>query len=173
MSYESNDKQINNNSGKAGYTRIKSGDIKRRNVSRTPDMSRPTGRVANPNVALGSVPATRKPTPVASLHVEPEIQTITSTKKVSFPYTIVFLSLICSVLFMYMIFNFVQINEHTASVADLKSEVSTLKAEEKDLNAKLELKNDPATIERIAKEEYGMVKLEEISRQYIEFGSKN
>ena len=40
-----------------GYTRIKSGEHKRRSVTRTPDMSNPNGRVMNPNVSLGSMPA--------------------------------------------------------------------------------------------------------------------
>ena len=36
-----------------GYTRVKSGDIKRRSVTRTPDMSNPNAKAINPQVALG------------------------------------------------------------------------------------------------------------------------
>ncbi len=153
-----------------GYTRVKSGALKRRSVTRTPDMSNPNGRVASPNVALGSLPVVRgkeKAVPVASVRVEPTVRTITDTRKVSFPYSIVFLSLICSVLFFYMIFNYVQINEHTAAVSDLKSEIATLSTEKNDLSAKLDQKNDLAYIEKVAREELGMVKIDEITKKYI------
>ena len=155
-----------------GYTRVKSGDLKRRSVTRTPDMSNPNARAMNPNVAIGSVPVTvpqerKKVIPVAGVRVEPKVHTITDTQKVSFPYSIVFLSLICSMLFFYMIFNYVQINEHTATVSDLQAEINTLLVEKDDLNAKLDLKHDLSLIEQIAREELGMVKIDEITKKYI------
>ncbi len=154
-----------------GYTRVKSGEHKRRSVTRTPDMSHPTGRVANPNVAIGAVPAVRRAVPVASVHIEPTIHTVTSTKKVSFPYAVVFLSVICAMLFAYMILNFVQINEQTSVVADLRSDITALKSEEATLASRLEEKIDLSYIEKLAKEEYGMVKLEDITREYIDIDS--
>ncbi len=154
-----------------GYTRVKSGDLKRRAVTRTPDMSNPNGRVANPHVALGSLPAVKekKKEKVISpaVYAEPKVRTVTDTKKVSFPYSIIFLSLICSVLFFYMIFNYVQINEQTATVSDLKNEIATLATEKNDLSAKLEQKNDLVYIEKVAREELGMVKIDEITKKYI------
>ncbi|MBE6636587.1 MAG: septum formation initiator family protein [Ruminococcaceae bacterium] len=155
-----------------GYTRVKSGDLKRRSVTRTPDMSNPNARAMNPNVAIGSVPVSvpqdrKKVIPVAGVRVEPKVRTITNTQKVAFPYSIVFLALICSMLFFYMIFNYVQINEHTATVSDLQAEINTLLVEKDDLNAKLDLKNDLTLIEQIAREELGMVKLDEITKKYI------
>ncbi len=154
----------------SGYTRVKSGEHKRRSVVRTPDMSRPDAKVVNPNVALGSLPAAERKeraVPVAALRAEPKVRTITDTKKEAFPYSIVFLSLICSVLFIYMIFNYVQINEHTAALSDLKAEIATLSVEKDDLTAKLDKKNDLTYIEKIAREEYGMVKIDEITKKYV------
>ncbi|MBE6621344.1 MAG: septum formation initiator family protein [Ruminococcaceae bacterium] len=150
-----------------GYTRIKSGEHKRRSVTRTPDMSNPNGRVLNPNVSLGTVPANRQSAPVAAIHVEPKVRTINDPNKVPFPYSIIFLSLICSVLFFYMIFNYVQINEHTSTVSDLKNEITTLSTQKNDLDAKLDLKNDLVYIEKVAREELGMVKIDEITKKYI------
>lgn len=153
-----------------GYTRVKSGELKRRSVTRTPDMSNPNAKVMNPNMSLGSVPAVNnreKAIPIASVHVEPKVRTITDTQKVAFPYSIVFLSLICSVLFFYMIFNYVQINEHTTSISDLKNEITTLATEKDDLSAKLDQKNDLVYIEKVAREELGMVKIDEITKKYI------
>jgi cell division protein FtsB len=155
----------------SGYSRVKSGDLRRRSVTRTPDMSNPNGRIANPNVAVGSLPAVKEKKKdkliAAPVYVEPKVRTINDTKKEAFPYSIIFLSLICSVLFFYMIFNYVQINEHTAAVSGLKNEISTLATEKNDLSAKLDQKNDLVTIEKIAREELGMVKIDEITKKYI------
>ncbi len=158
----------------SGYTRVKSGEHKRRSVSRTPDMSNPDAKVLNPNVALGSLPKAakhEKVIPVASLHIEPKVRTVTEVKKEAFPFSIVFLSLICSFLFMYMIFNYVQINEHTSTVSDLKAEIATLGIEKDDLTAKLDKKNDLTYIEKVAREDLGMVKIDEIIKNYINIDS--
>jgi len=39
--------------------------------------------------------------------------------------------------------------------------------EKNDLNAKLDLKNDLVYIEKVAREELGMVKIDEITKKYI------
>lgn len=154
-----------------GYTRVKSGDLKRRSVTRSPDMSNPNARAASPSVAVGHVPASlvakNKTVPVAAVRVEPTVRTVTDTKKVAFPYSVVFLSLICSLLFFYMIFNYVQINEHTSYVSDLKSEIAALSFETDNLVTKLDRKNDLNLIEQIAKERLGMVGIDEITKKYI------
>jgi cell division protein FtsB len=154
-----------------GYSRIKSGEHKRRGVTRSPNMSNPNARAAKPEVSLGSLPV-KAPTskiavPVASVRTEPTVRTVTDTTKVAFPYSVVFLSLLCSLLFFYMIFNYVQINEHTSAVSDLKSEIATLSFEEEDLTAKLDIKNDLTIIEKIAKEKLGMVTVDEVTKKYI------
>ncbi len=154
----------------SGYSRVKSGEHKRRSVVRTPDMSNPDAVVVNPNVSLGSLPVSeRKDRAVSTvlLRTEPKVRTISDTRKTAFPFSIVFLSLICTVLFMYMIFNYVQINEYTSSVSDLKNDIATLSVEKDDLTAKLDKKNDLVYIEKIAREELGMVKIDEITKKYI------
>lgn len=154
-----------------GYTRVKSGELKKRSVTRSPDMSNPTARAETPSVSLGGIPVkapTRnKAIPVASVHVEPTVRTVSSTEKASFPYSVVFLSLICSLMFFYMIFNYVQINERTSAVSDLKADIATLSFEAEELGTKLEQKNDLTLIEQIATEKLGMVKIDEITKKYI------
>ena len=155
----------------SGYTRVKSGDLKRRSVTRSPDMSNPSARAEAARVTLGDLPVKaptkNKAVPIASVHVEPTVRTVTSTAKVSFPYSVVFLSLICSLMFFYMIFNYVQINEHTSAVSDLKADIATLSFEADELTTKLEQKNDLTLIEQIATERLGMVKIDEITKKYI------
>ncbi|MBE6581949.1 MAG: hypothetical protein E7648_01630 [Ruminococcaceae bacterium] len=154
-----------------GYSRIKNGEHKRRGVTRSPNMSNPNARAAKADVAVGSipvsVPAKKMAVPVASVRTEPTVRTVTDTTKTAFPYSVVFLSLLCSLLFFYMIFNYVQINEHTSTVSDLKSEIATLSFEAEDLTAKLDIKNDLTVIEKIAKEKLGMVTVDEVAKKYI------
>ena len=154
-----------------GYSRIKSGEHKRRGATRSPNMSNPNARAAKADLSLGSLPITapvkKMAAPVASVRTEPTVRTVTDTTKVSFPYSVVFLSLLCSLLFFYMIFNYVQINEHTSAVSDLKSEIATLSFEADDLTAKLDMKNDLTLIEKIAKEKLGMVTVDEVTKKYI------
>lgn len=166
-------KPINNKNDMrvSGYTRVKSGDLKRRSVTRSPDMSNPSARAEAPRVTLGGLPvrapSKNKVIPVASVHVEPTVRTVTASSKVSFPYSVVFLSLICSLMFFYMIFNYVQINEHTAAISDLKTDIATLSFETDELTTKLNQKNDLTLIEQIATEKLGMVKIDEITKKYI------
>lgn len=168
-----NDVRNANSSAKrsTGYSRIKSGEHKRRNVTRSPNMSNPNARAARPEVSLGSLPVSKQSNklavPVASVRTEPTVRTVTDTTKVAFPYSVVFLSLLCSLLFFYMIFNYVQINEHTSAVSDLKSEIATLSFEAEDLTAKLDMKNDLTLIEKTAREKLGMVTVDEIAKKYI------
>ena len=70
-----------------------------------------------------------------------------------------------------MIFNYVQINEHTSTVSDLKAEIATLGIEKDDLTAKLDKKNDLTYIEKVAREDLGMVKIDEIIKNYINIDS--
>ena len=166
-------KPINNKNDMrvSGYTRVKSGDLKRRSVTRNPDMSNPSARAEAARVTLGGLPvkapSKNKAIPVASIHVEPTVRTVTATTKASFPYSVIFLSLICSLMFFYMIFNYVQINERTSAISDLKADIATLSFESNELSTKLDKKNDLTLIEQLATEKLGMVKIDEITKKYI------
>ncbi len=153
-----------------GYSRVKSGDIRRRQVTRTPDMSHPNARAVAPSVAIGTlprVPEKPKNTSVAGVYIEPKVHTVIDTTKKAFPLTTILLSVICTVLMLFMIINYVKINEYTIVVSKLKSEISDLADEKKTLSAELDKKNDLELIEDIAKNELGMVKLEEIDKRYV------
>lgn len=116
--------------------------------------------------ATVSVGATPEITTVAGTGNK-ELKTITAPRRESFPLPILVLAIICAGLFAYMIYNYVLINEHTNVLADLRAEISTLSADINDLNAKLDQKNDLTLIERAAREEYGMVSIDEIEKRYI------
>lgn len=138
---------------------------RRRNVSRAPDMSKPRARRAAPAVSLGDLkkPATAVKTKVA----EPRIHTIPQVERKPFPIAFIFTTLMCSLLFMYMIYNIVRINEYTIDISEMKSRISELTAHQNELTLKLERKNDLVEIERIATQEYGMVKRDKVAKQYV------
>jgi len=69
-----------------------------------------------------------------------------------------------------MIYNIVRINEYTIDIAKLKSRLSELTAQQNELTLKLEKKNDLVEIERIATQEYGMVKRDKVAKQYVNVG---
>lgn len=55
--------------------------------------------------------------------------------------TIVF-SILCTVLVMFMMINFVKINEYTHDIADMQNELQRLERQEQELTVELEKKND-------------------------------
>lgn len=97
---------------------------------------------------------------------KPVMRTLESREVKPFPWSIVIVSVIGTILFMTMIYNNVQINEKTAQIESYSSEVSKLEKGLKDLTLELERKNDLRAIEERALE-LGMVKSDELSKQYI------
>jgi len=69
-----------------------------------------------------------------------------------------------------MIYNIVRINEYTIAISELKSRYNQLVTEQSELMLKLEKKNDLVEIERIATEQYGMVKRDKVAKQYVNVG---
>jgi Septum formation initiator. len=151
--------------------RSASGELRRRRtVSRTPDMSNPQARREAPSVSLGAVGRVSAQIKAKVKAAEPRIHTIPQTERKPFPVAFIFTTLLCSFLFMYMIYNIVRINEYTIDVSALKDQLSTLTTTQTELTLKLEKKNDLVEIERIATQEYGMVKRDKVTKQYVNVG---
>lgn len=81
---------------------------------------------------------------------KPKIRTIRAKDKKNLPVTAVFFICICTLLVMFLVVNYVQINEYTQEVASLKKELSTLEARRKELDLELEKKNDLTKIKEEA-----------------------
>ncbi len=149
-----------------------SGELRRRrSVSRTPDMSSPHARREAPSVSLGAVGRAQTQVKVKLKIAEPRIHTIAQTEGKPFPVAFIFTTLLCSMLFLYMIYNLVRINEYTIDISSLNKKMSTLTAAQTELTLKLERKNDLVEIERVATQEYGMVKRDKVTKQYVNAGS--
>ena len=110
---------------------------------------------------------------VAAVNETPKVRTIKSKKSVPFPTSVVFVSVICTVLFMFMMLTMAQINEFTQDISALQSELSELKKQEENLRLDVELKNDLRVIEELAVNQLGMVKADEVKKQYVVIGNED
>ncbi len=95
------------------------------------------------------------------------IHTVKATKRNPFPTAVVFMSIISTVLFMYLIFNMVQINEATQDISQMQNRLVEMKEESKELTLELEKKNDLKAIEDYAVNVLGMVKMDQLPKKYV------
>lgn len=110
---------------------------------------------------------------VVSAVKTPKVRTIKSNKSVPFPTSAVFVSVICTVLFMFMMLTLAQINEFTRDISTLQGKLSELVKQEEELSLDIELKNDLRKVENAAVNELGMVKGDEVAKQYIVIGNED
>lgn len=102
----------------------------------------------------------------------PRMLTVDSRIIRRFPYKILFLAVIGTLLFMTIIYNNVQINEKTSEIAELRSELSSLEEDITEASLKVEKKNDLRVIEARAIE-LGMVKADQLSKKYVSIPSND
>ena len=110
---------------------------------------------------------------VAAVKELPKVRTIKSKEKAPFPTSVVFVSVICTVLFMFMMLTMAQINEFTQDISALEGRLSELQKQEEELRLDVELKNDLRVIEDAAVNELGMVKADEVKKQYVVIGNED
>ena len=80
---------------------------------------------------------------------------------------------ICTLLLMFLVVSYVQINEYTIEVASLRGELSDLVGQRKELALALEEKNDMVKIEQYAIDNLGMVKADQLDKKYITLDQKD
>ena len=110
---------------------------------------------------------------VAAVNDAPKVRTIKAKKSMPFPTSVVFVSVICTVLFMFMMLTMAQINEFTQDISALQSRLSELQKQEEELRLDVELKNDLRVIEDAAVNKLGMVKADEVKKQYVVIGNED
>lgn len=96
-----------------------------------------------------------------------KVTTVRAKTKKPFPISAVVMVTICTLLLMFMVVSYVQINEYTIEVASLRGELTNLVGEKKDLALALEEKNDMLEIEKYATENLGMVKADHLTKKHI------
>lgn len=147
--------------------------INKGNSVRTPDIGMNKGKVS-PSVSLGDLSVDRARAVAVSeqrkktvAKKRKAVRTVRRTSDRPFPFAFIVMAAMSTVLLMYIIYNLVSLNEMTIELAESQSMLTQLVNEEKELSLKLELKNDLLEIEKIATEEYGMVKNDKVVKQYI------
>ncbi len=98
---------------------------------------------------------------------KPTIKTYKNPTTRPFPIAVVFSSLICTILIMFIVYNYVKLNEYTSEASALTNQLTALKQTEEELNNELAKRVDLMEIERIAKEDYGMIKNDHLTKKYI------
>lgn len=101
------------------------------------------------------------------LYKQEAVTTVKAKSKSPFPISAVVMVTICTLLLMFLVFSYVQINEYTIEVASLRGELSDLAGEKKELTLALEEKNDMLEIEQYALENLGMVKADQLTKKHI------
>ncbi len=96
-----------------------------------------------------------------------KVKTVKEKTKRPFPISAVVMVTICTLLLMFLVLSYVQINEYTIEVASLRGELSDLAGQKKELALNLEQKNDMMAIEEYAKENLGMVKSDQLTKKHI------
>ena len=123
-----------------------------------------------------NLPAARQPSKLSQLRrnlrpmllvKQDKVTTVKAATKKPFPVSAVVMVTICTLLLMFTVMSYVQINEYTIEVASLRGELSDLAGEKKDLTLALEEKNDMLAIEQYATENLGMVKADQLTKKHI------
>lgn len=96
-----------------------------------------------------------------------ELNTIKSDSRYTFPAAILMTALAFTVLVLAIVTTSVQISEITIENAALQRSYNQLVAEQNKLSMELEVRDDLRTVENLAKNEYGMVKQDQVERYYL------
>ncbi len=100
------------------------------------------------------------PTPIT-----PSLEVIEPAR--STPYTFILMILVVAVMFMVIIFSIAEVYTSANNKAKLENQYDALKEYAEVVELKLEEKNDVEEVERIARDELGMVGEESVQRRYI------
>lgn len=141
--------------------------------SRTGEFTTPknvkTGVSAGKAKAKSKAVAKEKSKKLAKVKTKVEYLTtdVEAARRYSFPVSLVLMAVCATVLIMAIITTGVQINEITAQNSSLKSQYSQLEELRDELSRQLEVRDDLRVVERMAKEELGMVKRDQVDRYYL------
>ncbi len=153
----------------------------RRARSSAPTYNRSTAKSAQakrpmPGQRAVNLPAARKSSKLSEIRrnlrpillvKQDNVETVKVAVKRPFPVGAVVMVTICTLLLMFTVMSYVQINEYTIEVALLRGELTDLAGEKKELALAIEEKNDMLKIEEYATENLGMVKADQLTKKHI------
>ena len=84
-----------------------------------------------------------------------------------FPVSLIFCVVALTVISLYVIHLYIELDELNNSLTEYNNSIAEMKAEERVLQSQKASKYDLEEVERIAKEKYGMVDRDQVSKEYI------
>lgn len=90
-----------------------------------------------------------------------------------FPYTIIFFFVAIVAVAMYVLSLRVTLDNFTADISRIEREIAACQEERNALEVRLNAKYDLTEIERIAREEYGMVPKDSLTKRYISISGED
>ena len=96
-----------------------------------------------------------------------ELITKKNERRKPFPLMVIMCCLAITVSLMYIITLYIHIDDFSSEISDLKADISSYKDQITSLELRLENKYDLDEIERIAVEEYGMVRADQLPKKYV------
>lgn len=97
-----------------------------------------------------------------------KVKTVKVKERKPIPIKLIFFSLVCTLLAMFMVVSFVQINEVTLEIDKINRKIKTVDAEARELTLELERKNNLYAVEEYASEKLGMIKGNQLKVIYLE-----
>ena len=89
-------------------------------------------------------------------------------KKAPFPIAVVFSAVLLTLLFLFMMMNYAEIDRYNSEIAEMKATVTDLKAEADKLQGKLDKKDGAITgMQTYIEDELGMVKSDSLPKEYV------
>jgi len=106
---------------------------------------------------------------------KPKVKVITkvATEKRPFPATFVAYSIVFTILFMFLLISFSQINEYTIKINHIKNNISEQQKEQTRLKLLIDSRDDLRYIEEEATQKLGMVKSDKLTKQYVNIAGKD
>ncbi|MBO5869426.1 MAG: hypothetical protein J6Q89_01630 [Clostridia bacterium] len=88
----------------------------------------------------------------------PRIVTVKKQDKAPFPWSIVFVAVLLTSMFLFMMMNYAEVDKYRSEITELNNKLATMEKTQDDLEVTLGNKYDLAEIEKYASEELGMTK---------------
>lgn len=109
------------------------------------------------------------PQAIAGRHAvrRPRYINVKKEKKSPFPVAVVLFLAVITVLFIFIMMNYAEIDKYNSTVTDLQNQVAQLQEEQKKLDIRLENKDNRTNFEKYASEELGMVKSDSLNKYII------
>ncbi len=133
-------------------------------VSRTGAVRRRATRIPTTRADNSAISRRRV---AGSVKTRVEMVTEKNTARKPFPLGVILCCIAVTAMFMYMISLGIQIDDHSSNISGLKGEISQINDEITSLDLRLQNKYDLDEIERIAVEEYGMVRSDQLPKKYV------